>query len=139
VDVEYMHICDYAFTAEGGKACIIGIFDQVRATSFPATQAYMVAAIRLTGTPHESGDVRVEIGRPNGDVVTGATAHVTITAEGYANLNCNFVTIQFPSEGRYTFKVSTGGKTLATTSIRVLKVAQNPNQAPSAPSGRPVH
>lgn len=137
MDVEYMHICDYAFSAEGGKPCIIGIFDQIRAASFPATQAYMVAAIRLTGTPHESGDVRVELGRPNGDTLAGLSGHVTITAEGYANLNCNFVTIQFPSEGRYTFKVSSGGKTLATTSIRVQKGAPPPNQPPT-PLG-PVH
>ncbi len=45
VEVDYMHICDYAFPAQGGKACIIGIFDRIHATSFPTVHPQMSVAI----------------------------------------------------------------------------------------------
>jgi len=137
MDVEYMHVCDYAFTAEGGKQCIIGIFSVINAATFPATQPHMVVATGFTGTPHERAHVRVEIGRPNGDVLAAIEADIAMNEEGRHSFNCNFLTLQFPESGRYTVKVVAAGRTLASRSLRVQRV-QAPGQAPPVPTG-PVH
>ena len=135
-DVEYMHVCDYAFSAEGGKQCIIGIFSVINANAFPAAHPYMTVATRFTGQPHERMNVRVEIGRPNGDVLAGMDCEITIDAEGGANLNANFIGLTFPDAGRYTVKVSAAGRALTTRSLRLVRMA-GPGAA--QPPAGPVH
>lgn len=135
-ELEYMHICDHAFVTDGGKQCIIGIFEQVFASNFPATHASMFVAARLTGTPNEPVAVKVEIGRPNGDALASAQANITIGQDAAANLQVNFIGVQFPEAGRYTVKVSVAGKTLRSQSLHLRKMTS----APSAQGTQgPVH
>ena len=54
-EVEFMHLCDYAFQAEGGKACIIGIFDGIGAHVFPATHMLMTIAVKFQGQMQRNG------------------------------------------------------------------------------------
>ena len=131
-DVEYMHICDYAFPAEGGKPCIIGIFDRITAQSFPAGHPFMSVAIQLRGTAHEMVPIKIELGRPNGDVIVGMEGQVAVSDTGAAFINFNIVNTQFPEAGRYVVKVSSAGKTLASHSLHLVK-GQGP--LPSAPPG----
>jgi hypothetical protein len=77
-EVEYMHICDYAFPAQGGKPCIIGIFDRIIALAFPVAHALMSVAIHLQGTAHEIVPIHVEVGRPNGDVIVRLDGQVAV-------------------------------------------------------------
>jgi hypothetical protein len=126
--VEYMHICDYAFPAEGGKPCIIGVFDRVWGQSFPFRHAVMCIAIQLRGQAHETAAIRVEFGRPNGDVLAAIDANVVGGAEGGAFINLNMVNIEFPDAGRYTIRVRSGGQVLASQSIRA-ELRQQPPQA----------
>jgi hypothetical protein len=132
-EVEYMHICDYAFRAEGGKACIIGIFDVIGAPSFPVTHPHMVIAIQLRGSAHETVPIKIELGRPNGDVVAGLDGQVGVGGDGGAFINFNLLTTTFPEPGRYTVKVSSGDRHLATQSIHVRKA-----QASAGPAAQ-VH
>jgi hypothetical protein len=127
-DVEYMHICDYAFTAEGGKACIIGIFDRLRAPTFPATPPRMGLAIKFQGQPHEVTSARIEIGRPNGDVLNFYEIRVTGGEDGGAFIAFTISNLTFPTADRYTIRVLSAGRVLATQSLRVQQFREDANQ-----------
>jgi hypothetical protein len=134
-EVDYMHVCDFAFGGEGGKHCIIGIFSVIHAQTFPATHPYMAIAVGFNGTPHERLAARIELGRPNGDVLVGMDGQIAMNADGAAHLNANFVGLAFPEPGRYTIKVSSGGRTLTTQSLRLLRMPA----AGATPPATPVH
>ena len=131
-EVEYMHICDYAFKAEGGKSCIIGIFSSINAGSFPCTHPHMVLAIQLHGQAHETIAIHVEIERPNGDVLAGIDGKIAAGADGGAFLNVNLMGLKFPEPGRYTVKVLSEARTLATQSFH-LRNDPAPGAAPPVP------
>jgi hypothetical protein len=122
-EVEYLHVCDSAFMAEGGKHCIIGIFDVISAMSFPATHPTLTIAVRLRGQAHEVVPLRIELGRPNGEAL-GPPVQATVTVDegGSAFINMNVVGTQFPEPGRYTVKISSGTRTLASHSLRLQKL-----------------
>jgi hypothetical protein len=134
-EVQYMHICDYACPAQGGKPCIIGIFDTITAPVFPVTHPYMMIAIQLRGQAHEAVTIKVEIERPIGGAVASLDAQIIISAEGGAFLALTLVGQQFPEPGRYSVNVLGNGRPLATETLRAQRVQipgqQNPPQAPS--------
>ena len=130
-EVEYMHVCDYAFNAEGNKPSMIGVFDRISAGAFPTHHPYMAVAIQFRGQQHEMIPVKVELGRPNGEVLAKVESQVVAGPEGGAFLVLNMVAVQFPEPGRYTVRVSSAGLTLATHSVRVQKIQAQ--QAPQAP------
>ena len=68
-EVDYMHICDYAFPAQGGKPCIIGIFDRIDATFFPTVHSQMSVAIHLLGRQEEAFQLKVELVKPDEDIL----------------------------------------------------------------------
>lgn len=131
-DVEYMHICDYAFPAEGGKPCIIGIFDRIGAQAFPVSHPFMSIAVQFRSTAREVVHVKIELVRPNGEVLIGMDGQVIVGESGSAFVNFNLVNTTFPEAGRYTIQVSSGGHSLASQSLQVQSV-QAPLQ--SAPPG----
>jgi hypothetical protein len=130
---EYLHVCDSAFMAEGGKHCIIGIFDSIRAATFPATHPTMTVAFRVQGQPFEAVNLRLELARPNGDVLATLTANLTLSDEGNHVLNVNMANTQFPEPGRYLVKVYEGRNTLVSHSLPVLQLQVAAPQGPAAP------
>jgi hypothetical protein len=126
-EIEYFHVCDSAFMAEGGKHCIIGIFDNITAHAFPAAHPTLTLAIRLRGHAHEVVPLKIELARPNGEALGAPVqASVTVDAGGSAFINMNVVGTQFPEPGRYTFTISSGGRTLAAHSLRLQKTPAQP-------------
>lgn len=124
--IDYMHICDYAFVAEGGKAAIIGIFDKISATTFPTNHPYMAVALKLRDEPHRTLPIKITVARPNGDKLAELDGAVATGDDGSANVNLNLVNLQFQEPGRYLVKVASKGETLASQSLILAKVAAPP-------------
>jgi Family of unknown function (DUF6941) len=137
-DVEYMHLCDYAFQAEGGKPCIIGIFNGIGAHAFPATHMLMTIAIQFQGTSHEIAPVKIELGRPNGETLAAVEGQIALSSEGAAFIDFKLGNLHFPEPGRYTVSVSSSGRTLASQSLRLTKVTAPGVQGTPSP-GTPLH
>lgn len=135
-NVEYMHICDYAFPAQGGKPCIIGIFEIIWAAAFPATHPRMSIAIQLRGTPHEVIPFVIELGRPNGDVLSRVEGQVPASEDGGAFIGGEMINLLFAEAGRYTIKVSSAGQVLTTQSLHLKKIKSPQGAAPAPPSQR---
>ena len=121
VEVDYMHICDYAFPAQGGKACIIGIFDRIHATSFPTVHPQMSVAIHLRGQQGEAFQLKVELVKPDGDILATANAHSTISVGGGGFVHLLMMQINFPTPGDYTFRVSADDRLLVTQTLFLLR------------------
>src|SRR5262245_41417029 len=117
--IEYLHICDSAFMAEGGKHCIIGFFDVIGSTAFPALHAAMTVAMRVRGQVHETVTLRVELARPNGEVLAAMPVNVTLDDRGSHFVNLNMVGTKFQEPGRYLVKVSEGRQTLVSHPIHL--------------------
>jgi hypothetical protein len=137
--IEYLHVCDYAFTAEGGKPCIIGIFDNIFAATFPATHPMMAIALRFRGSAHELLQVKIELARPSGDAIATMQGEVTIGGDGSSFMQVNMAGVTFPEPGRYVVKVSSAGKTLTSHSLQVQKVQPQTQPAPSGSAPKQFH
>jgi hypothetical protein len=133
-EVEYLHVCDSAFMAEGGKHCIIGIFDAIHSAAFPAVHPVMTVAFRVRGQASEIVSLRIELARPNGEVLGATPLEITIDQQGSAFVNMNMVGTQFPEPGRYAVKVSAAGRTLVSHPLHLHRM-QAPPQA--GPQGQP--
>ena len=137
-EIDYLHVCDYAFSMEGGKPCIIGIFDAIHSASFPAVHPHMAIALRIRGRAHEVVSVKIELGRPNGEVLATVQGDFTAGADGSAFLQMNMVNVQFPEPGRYTSNVSSEGRTLTSHALQLQKVQSSGQAGPQVPPAR-VH
>jgi hypothetical protein len=131
--VEYLHVCDSAFMAEGGKHCIIGIFDVIYSTAFPANHASMTVAMKIQGTAHEPLSLRVELARPNGEVLAAIPVNVSLDLKGGAVVNLTMVATQFPEAGRYIVKVLASGQTLVSHSLHLQQAQTRPQGGTQAP------
>ena len=128
--VEYLHVCDLAFAMEGGKQCVIGIFDTIYASAFPVVHPTMSIAARFRGSPNEVLQIKIEMGRPNGDVLVSMQGDMTLGADGSMFMQMNIAGAQFPEAGRYAFRVSAGGQVLTTHSLQVLKAQPGMQSTP---------
>jgi multidrug efflux pump subunit AcrA (membrane-fusion protein) len=137
--IEYLHVCDYAFADQGGKPCIIGIFDVINAGTFPATHPVMAIAIRLRGTTHELLKLKIELARPSGDALATMQGEVTMGPDGSAFMQVNMASVTFPEPGRYVVKVSSDGKTLTSHSLQVQKLQPALQSAPPGSAPKQFH
>ena len=126
-EVDYMHICDYAFPAQGGKACIIGIFDRIHVTSFPTLHPQMSVAIHLLGRQGEACQLKVELVKPDGGILATLNAQVTFSVAGTAFVHLQMLAIKFPTPGDYTFRVSANDRLLVTQTL-LLRRRDAPQQ-----------
>jgi hypothetical protein len=124
--VDYLHLCDLAFSDQAGKHCIIGMFDIIHTTGFPTTHPTMCVALRVNGQPGEALKLTFQLGRPNGDVLITLPLDLQAGPDGGCNLNLSLNQTQFPEAGRYTLKVLSGKEVLASRSLRLLKMAAPP-------------
>ena len=131
-EVEFMHLCDYAFQAEGGKACIIGIFDGIGAHVFPATHMLMTIAVKFQGQAHEIAPVKIEVVRPNNEALAAVEGQIGLGPDGGAFIDFKLMNLQFPEPGRYSVRVTSEGRVLASQSLHLTAVAGPPG-APGAP------
>ena len=121
LQVEYLHLCDYAFKAEGGKPGIIGIFDNVTAPAFPMKQPYMAVAMQLRGEPNRLTPITMELKGPGGQAVGALNAEGHTGNDGGKFVVLNLISITFPEAGMYTLTVSSLGTVLAMTSLTLVQ------------------
>ena len=134
-EVEYMHLCDYAFPGQSGKPCVIGIFDRIRALAFPVTHGHMHLAVQLRGQQNEIVPIKIELCRPNGEVLVKIEGRVSISPHGGSFTDFILSNIRFPEPGTYTVKVLSAGRPLATQSLYLQQVEHDPQPPP----GMPLH
>ena len=122
VQVEYMHLCDYAFQSDRGKPGIIGIFDSITCPSFPSGHPLMCIAVQLRGQAGHVVPIRLVLEAPNGEkLVDLPEQQVTLSPAGSAFINANLMGVPLKSPGRYSVLVMSQGAVLASVTMKVVK------------------
>lgn len=76
--VEWAFLCDYAFKAQGGKMCLIGIFHSIFAHGVPVTHPQAALALRINGAAGEKVPIKISINRPTGTSLARVTGEMNI-------------------------------------------------------------
>lgn len=112
--VDYVHLCDWAGALIGNKPCIIGAFEQIDAPNgFPVLHPAMAVAVFMTGKPHATGPLRIELTAPTGAKMAEADAVVTLSEKGRGFVTFSFVGMVFDRPGRCHFALFVGAEHLA--------------------------
>lgn len=130
-DINYVHICDYAFPGEGNKPCIVGIFEVVQGPEIPLQHPLMFIAISVKGSPHEQFKFAIEITLPDGKPFARIDAEAGLGEAGMQFIPMRLQNVTFPQIGVYVFSVQAGGREMARTS---LHVQQQSGPTPARPS-----
>jgi hypothetical protein len=118
--VEYLHVCDYAFNTEGGKACLIGIFDRLRVTALPMKYAAVAVALKVRGQSGAKLELAFSLRAPGSKKsLPTLKATVSLGPHGQSTFFLNIRNLTFRKYGAHTLTVSTGDEVLATTTVIV--------------------
>jgi hypothetical protein len=117
--------CESALVRPDGRMDVTGVFNQLAAPGFPASQDAMTAVFVLEWGPHEAGrqPLRADLLEPSTDKpVLTIQGHTDVDpASGdppaHTRLVMPLENVVFPIEGRYEFRLTAGGESLPAFSI----------------------
>jgi hypothetical protein len=122
-------IADAANTNENGKLNVLGLFDAISATSFPARHSSLVLVLRFECNASEFGHVKeMTIGLLTEDgkklmEIKGEIEIPTPTGPLHqTQLIFELRDIVFPEAGDYVFHINIGGEPKAQVPIHLVKV-----------------
>ena len=98
---------------EGGKFCTIGIFDRIRATAFPCQQHGPFGLIlTVADAVGEYNFVMDLVHIETDQLIARAAFPKFISGDplNSVNIGLQFPRLQFPSPGRYEFRLSSDGR-----------------------------
>jgi hypothetical protein len=105
--LNFIHVCENAFTSLDGKLNIIGIFNQINTINLPALHPRLMIVTSLAGEVKKYSE-SIEIISPKGQIIAKAGNPIEIFKDnGSANFVADFVGIVFPEEGEYKIVVKT--------------------------------
>lgn len=122
-------LADYVNVTADGKLNIMGIFDVIRAPSFPVIHPTMRLVLRLQGSPSERGSIKsIEIKMLDADGKQLLEIATTLSIPEAAPLNPDFPQIielngiPFMHPGAYSFSILVNGEEKATVPFTVVPV-----------------
>lgn len=111
--IEFAVACDYAIVDQYGKLSVLGIFQHIWVTQFPAVHRRLYLVIRLKGTRTEVGEhpVRIRLRNEEGKDVLSGHGKVTFSEPpaGVLEIEAGAVLvfdIPFERAGRYRFEIT---------------------------------
>ncbi|MFA6160329.1 MAG: hypothetical protein WC678_04580 [Parcubacteria group bacterium] len=103
--LNFVHICENAFTSSDGKLNVIGIFDQINALNFPALHPRLMIVTSVAGNIGKYIE-NIEIVSPKGEIIARAGNPIEIFKDGGStNFIADFIGIVFPEDGVYKIRV----------------------------------
>ena len=63
---DWGHLCDYAFFDNGGKLCLIGLFQNIFTQRVPTSHTRSAFVFSVSGAENEKVTVQVKLERPDG-------------------------------------------------------------------------
>jgi hypothetical protein len=119
MEIDLSLLADAATVDASGKLNILGIFDRISASRFPAQHPHVALVLRFTASVKEAGTHTVEIhlSDPEGKEVLRLNGEISVApgslgAGGRVSVPqiINMERIVFPRPGRYAFDVSLDGE-----------------------------
>ncbi|EKE15742.1 MAG: hypothetical protein ACD_11C00108G0036 [uncultured bacterium] len=120
VKLNFLHVCENAFVSQDGKLSIIGIFNQIKASNFPAAHPKLSIVSSISGVADDYLEV-IEIVSPKAEVIARIENNVKIQKEGgAANLIASFVNLIFLIGGKYTIRIKVNNELLSEDNFILL-------------------
>ena len=121
---------DYANKSADGKLNILGIFNKIFATNFPARHRQMFLVVRLVadlGEIRNKHDMRFLFVDEDGNELVNGGGNLNIEhpkdgQQALAEFIVDVVDLQLPKEGRYEFRLMLNRETRAVFPIEVIRV-----------------
>lgn len=128
MQVALLLAADYANVAQGGKLNVMGIFDNIRAQTFPARHASMHLVVKLASDPGEGGQMRaitiLLLNEDGGEMLRMSQDIEVPPHSGGRRPEMNFIMelrdVVFPTPGIYEFVVQVDRDTKATHPIHLI-------------------
>ena len=134
MNIDFAVACDYAIVDQFGKLSVLGIFQHIWVTSFPAVHRRLYLVIRLKGSRTEVGEHPVSIRlRDEGgeDVLTGhGKVDFSEPPAGILEIEAGTVLVfdvPFAKAGRYRFEVTVDGTVQTEVPITVARRPNSPD------------
>lgn len=122
--VKDLHLCDYAFFAEGGKLSLIGVFDHALVGAVPAViNPFHVVAI-LGSEIEADTELGLEILDPDDRLVFGSKALLKLGAGKTHNFLLGIAGFKIEKLGHYTIRFLEKRNELARLQLPILLAAQ---------------
>lgn len=124
-------VCDHAHVERSGKLCIIGIFDVINASSFPAHWPQLYLVLRFTQHPDElnrthSAEILLGIEGQEKQQIFGVDfvtdEPMTPELPARTSIYLPITDVVFPREGIYGFDVFVDGRFEGSVPLYVRKV-----------------
>ena len=123
--VKDLHLCDYAFIAEGGKLGLIGIFDRVGVAAVPAViNPFHVVADFGSDTEYTT-EIELTILDPEDKALFNVKGLLKLQAGKSHNFLAGIAGFKIEKPGTYTVRFMEKGNELARMEFPVLIVDQN--------------
>lgn len=114
----YALLCEHAHDRHDGRLDVHGIFHQLYAPGFPASQDTLTLAMAVEWEPGEQGKIEfsVELVDPSRSPVLSITGHTDVGEQlplqgpPQTRLVMPLENVMFPSEGTYTFDLVVNGE-----------------------------
>jgi len=118
MEVDLALLADAATIDASGKLNILGVFDRIGVSRFPAQHGRISLVLRLTGGTSEMGTHQMEIrlSKPDGTEVLSLSGELNLGAGSTAGEGIrvphvlNLDGLVFPEPGRYSFDVKVDGE-----------------------------
>ncbi|MEX2052827.1 MAG: hypothetical protein WD898_01210 [Candidatus Paceibacterota bacterium] len=109
--LHFVHICEEAFFSEDKKLNVIGIFDEIIASRFPAGHPKFAVVTGISGEPGNYEEI-IELLSPSGETVIKSTPKtINIARVGQrAHFAVQFINVVFKEAGKYRVVVNIDGK-----------------------------
>ncbi len=128
---EILTICDYATISQEGKLSILGIFDQIYVTQFPAQHLRMFVVSSLTGLAGSSHTITLRLIDPLKEEKIKQEMKVVIGPNGKASLLAELGNLPLPVAGEYTIEIKEA-TVIGSVKFSVFKTSQGGvNPSPS--------
>lgn len=108
-DCDWIVLCDYAFPAQNGKLCLIGIFDLLGVPSVPYQHDRAAICFSVIGEPGEHVHLKLDIIGPTGQhVIPTFEQTVTLPDAGGAQGNIELRGLKLKDFGRHAIQLDLG-------------------------------
>jgi len=134
MEVDLALIADAATIDSSGKLSILGIFDRIGTSFFPARHPQLVLILRFTAALNEAGthEIGISLRDPAGNQVVGIDGEMQLgpgAAGGGAEIRVPHVLhldgLVFPTGGQYAFDVRVDGQHLVSVPLTVYGPASS--------------
>ncbi len=122
---EFVLTCDYAFLAEGSKLSMIGKFETIFSSIFPAGHPEMFVVAHFKGEPDSQHNISLSVLDPNGKDVLPKDVpvlKVKLSSQGTGNLIQRFLNFPVNMPGLYKIVILEDNNEVGNLDLNVIKV-----------------